>query len=38
MIRDFDLNQIYNDFDLLYTFKNENRYFWTPGILLKNSM
>jgi len=38
MIRDFDLNQIFNDFDLLYTFKIKIVILEFLCVLLKNSL
>ena len=39
MIRDFDLNQIFNDIDLgLYTFKIKIVILELLGVLLKNSL
>jgi len=38
MIADFDLNQIFNDFDLLYTFKIKIVILELLGVLLNNSL
>jgi len=38
MIRDFDLNQMFHDFDLLYTFKIKIIILELLGVLLKNSL
>jgi len=38
MIRDFDLIQIFNDFDLLYTFKIKIVILELLGVLLKNCL
>jgi len=38
MIADFDLNQIFNDFDLLYTLKIKIVILELLGVLLKNSL